>query len=176
MAGLWNWYIQTLHETLFNSCLCPLSMLNQNQQKPTSQNDQPETVEAIRAALVKSSTLLYPPYQNTLNQSGYTDKLSYTQKTKSTPKKKNRSRNIIWFNPPYRQSVKTNIAAKFYSLIDKHFGKSNLNKYFNIKTIKLSRMPNIEAVISGHNRKLLNHKPIPWNPLINLKKTVGVGK
>ena len=44
------------------------------------------------------------------------------------------------------------------ALINKHFGKSELNKYYNRKTIKISYscMPNLETVISGHTRKLLN--------------------
>ena len=38
-------------------------------------------------------------------------------------------------------------------------------------------MPNMEAVISGHNRKLLTPKPVPENPNQPKKTvTVGVGK
>ena len=39
-------------------------------------------------------------------------------------------------------------------------------------------MPNIEAVISGHNRKLLNPKPVSENPNQPKKKpvTVELGK
>ena len=104
----------------------------------------------------------------------YTETVRKTKlhtRNKVNSKKKNRSRNIIWFNPPYTQSVKTNIAAKGLSLMDKHFGKSNQNKYFNRKTIKLSYscMPNMEAVISGHNRKLLNPKIIYNRSAIRLQ-------
>ena len=42
-------------------------------------------------------------YQDALNES-----IKYRTEEQQ-PGKKNRSRNIIWFNPPYRQSVKTNI-------------------------------------------------------------------
>jgi len=43
-------------------------------------------------------------------------------------------------------------------LIEKHFGKTVLRKYFNRSTTKISYfcMTNIEAVLSGHNKKLLN--------------------
>ena len=51
----------------------------------------------------------------------------------------------------------TNIGSKFLSLIDKHFKNSPLGKYFNRKTIKVSYscLPNISAIISGHNQKLI---------------------
>ena len=45
---------------------------------------------------------------------------------------RNRSRNIIWFNPPYSQNVETNVAKTFLRLNDKHFPKSHkLHKIFN---------------------------------------------
>ena len=111
--------------------------------------------------LSSSSEVFYSsasPYLDALKKSGYTEEMSYTSGDQKPSKKKNRARQIIWFNPPYSQSVKTNVGAKFLALINKHFGKSELNKYYNRKTIKISYscMPNMEAVISGHNRKLLN--------------------
>ena len=50
-------------------------------------------------------------------------------------KKKPRLRQIIWFNPPFRETVKTKVAEKFLSLIDKHFEKTEVRKYFNRSTI-----------------------------------------
>lgn len=45
---------------------------------------------------------------------------------------KNRSRNILWYNPPFRKNVKTNVGRCFLYLIDQHFPKSNLlHKVFN---------------------------------------------
>ena len=68
-----------------------------------------------------------------------------------------RRKDAIWFNPPYSDNVKTNVGRQFLNLIDKHFGKSDLKKYFNRNTVKVSYscMPNMESFISGHNRKLL---------------------
>ena len=44
-------------------------------------------------------------------------------------KRKNRRRNITWFNPPYSQNVSTNIGRRFRTLISKHFPRnSNLSK------------------------------------------------
>ena len=105
-------------------------------------------------------------YQDALNEAGYRENMKHrTEEQKSG--KKNRSRNILWFNPPYSKSVKTNIGVKFLTLIDKHFGKCYLKTYFNRKTVKLSYswMPNMEAIISGHNRKLLKK-----NNILNVHK------
>ena len=60
-------------------------------------------------------------YQDALIEAGYKENIKYRTDEKK-PGKKNRSRNIKWFNPPYNQSVKTNIRAKFLALIDRHFG------------------------------------------------------
>jgi len=78
----------------------------------------------------------------------------------SASNKKNRSRNrkVIWFNPPYSDSVRSDIGAKFPSLINKHFGNSKLKQFFNPSTVKLpySCMPNMNSIISNPNRKLWN--------------------
>ena len=53
--------------------------------------------------------------------------------------RRNRPRNILWYNPPYSKNVKTNVGKCFLSLIDQHFPKSNpLHKIFNRNTLKLS--------------------------------------
>ena len=45
-----------------------------------------------------------PAYQEALNSAGYDEKLQYIHK--NTPKKNGlRSRQIIWFNPPFSQNV-----------------------------------------------------------------------
>ena len=67
---------------------------------------------------------------------------------------KNRKRRIVWFNPPYNQSVSTNLTQTFLKLIDKHFPRSNrLHKIFNRNTIKVSYSctDNIEQHVKKHN-------------------------
>ncbi len=61
-----------------------------------------------------------PIYQNALRHSNFDHKLDYM---KQAPQKtrRNRQRNIIWFNPPFSKNVKTNIARNSLCLIDKHF-------------------------------------------------------
>ena len=54
-------------------------------------------------------------------------------------KRKNRPRNIIWFNPPYSADTETNVAKTFLKLIDRHFPKSHiLHKVFNRNNVKVS--------------------------------------
>ena len=78
----------------------------------------------------------------------------------ATPKKNSRcrKRNVLWFNPPWSSSVKTNVGAKFLKLIDKHFPKDNpLSKIINRKCTKVSyrTTSNIKKIISSHNKKVL---------------------
>ena len=40
------------------------------------------------------------------------------------------------FNPPFSQNVKTNANTKLLNLIDEHFDKIALEKFFNRTTIK----------------------------------------
>ena len=97
-------------------------------------------------------------YQDALNSAGYTENLIYKKENKTvTPRKKQRSRSIIWFNPPFSDSVKTNVGGKFLALVDKHFKKSNLHKYFNRSTIKISYscLPNIGSIIASNNKNVL---------------------
>ena len=48
-----------------------------------------------------------PLYEKSLHESGYKTSMSYAQT--EVKNSRNRSRNIIWFNPPFSQNVKTNI-------------------------------------------------------------------
>ena len=78
---------------------------------------------------------------------------------KQAPQKtrRNRQRNIIWFNPPFSKNVKTNIARNFLCLIDKHFPPNHkLHKIFNRNTVKVSYscMNNVKSIISKHNTRI----------------------
>ena len=98
-------------------------------------------------------------YNIALRRSGYTEKIKYEPETK--PKQHKRKRKTIWFNPPFCQTVKTNIARKFIELINHHFNKDHpLHKIFNKNTINLgySCMPNMKTIINKHNRKIIKGK------------------
>ena len=82
-------------------------------------------------------------------------------------KKRNRGRNITWFNPPFSASVSTNICAKFLRMIDTCFPQEHvLHKIINRNTIKVSYrcMPNMGQIISKHNTNILNQKDQPDPP------------
>ena len=76
--------------------------------------------------------------------------------------KRNRKRQIIWFNLPFNLKTKTKIGKLFLNLLDKHFPPHNkLHKLFNRTTVKISYscMPNMNSYTYMHNHKVLNNKP-----------------
>ena len=98
-----------------------------------------------------------PLYEAALNESGYKITLTYTKT--ANVKNRNRARNIIWFNPPYSQNVKTNIGKTFLKLVKKHFPRGHkLYKIFNRNTLKLnySCMSSMSSVIKQHNYRVLS--------------------
>ena len=95
-------------------------------------------------------------YEKALNESDFNTELSYQNEP---TKRKNRNRKIIWFNPPYNESVKTNIGKQFLNLVKKHFPRHHkYNKIFNTNTIKLSYScsTNMKNLIKQHNLRVLS--------------------
>ena len=104
------------------------------------------------------------PYEEALKNSGLQNELEFIPKEENKPKKRKRTRNPIYFTPPYSKNARGNLGANFLKLVDKHFPKgSKLHKYFNRSKIKISysTMPNIKNQIGKHNAKILNNtKPV----------------
>ena len=72
-----------------------------------------------------------------------------------TNNKKQRKRNMNWFNPPYNKNIKTNIAQIFLNLKEKHFQPHHqFYKLFNKNTAKISYSC-IGNIINSHNAKVL---------------------
>ena len=98
-------------------------------------------------------------YEKALRESGMACKLTFNPtKNNGTNSTRRRRRKIIWFNPPYSASLKTNIGREFLKLIDKNFTVNNpLHKILNRKTIKLSYSctSNMKNIIKGHNQKII---------------------
>ena len=99
-------------------------------------------------------------YSDGLRKSGFHDNITFIPKTTNTKtnKKKTRTLKIIWFNPPYCLSVKTNDGRTLLKLIKKYFPKGNsLNKIFNKNTVKVSYscMGNVSSIILSHNKNNL---------------------
>ena len=99
-------------------------------------------------------------YQNALDKSNFKHKLAYTTDLNRQKKKRNRPRKIIYFNPPFCESVKTNVGKIFFDLINKHFKEnSSLSSLINRNNCKLSYscMSNIKMLIQAHNKKTLRN-------------------
>ena len=73
----------------------------------------------------------------------------------------NAYKKIIWFNPLFSKSVKSNIVRIFLRLYSKHFPRNHtMLKIFNRNTVKISYscLRNISSIISSHNRNILRPK------------------
>ena len=98
-------------------------------------------------------------YQDALTASGYDYTLEFSDGSAACPpKRRQRGRNVIWYNPPYSKNVKTNIGGSFLRLIRKHFPKgSALGKLFNKNNVKISYSctTNMASLIKKHNTTML---------------------
>ena len=97
-------------------------------------------------------------FQDALKESGYDYNIEYKEKGHDNKNKRTRSRQVLWFNPPYSCHVKTDLGRKFLKIIDKIFKKSHpLRKIFNRSCMKISYQtsPNLAQIIANHNAKIL---------------------
>ena len=72
--------------------------------------------------------------------------------------RRNRQRNVIWFNSPFSKNVKTNIARSFLHLVDTHFPAGyKVHKIFNRNTVKVSYscMNNVRSIMTNHNTRII---------------------
>ena len=98
-------------------------------------------------------------YEKALRESIYKSvSLIYTDK-KEIKYKRNRSRNIIWFYPPFNKIVSTNVDKRFMNLLDQHFPKSKkLYAILNRSTVKVSYSctQNMSSMVKSHFKKVIN--------------------
>jgi hypothetical protein len=90
-----------------------------------------------------------PPYHEALQKSGY----NYIQIAIQPST----------VNPPYNSTVSTNIGYKFLHAVEDCLPPDHpLRKIFNKNTLKLSYscMPNVNSIISNHNKSVLKHQSI----------------
>ena len=94
----------------------------------------------------------------------------------ATNKKKNRKRDVTFWNPPFNRNLKTNIGKQFLSLLNKHFPVNNeLSSIINRSTVKIaySNTPSISQIITTHNKKILNRrKPKPQTKPCNCTRQI----
>ena len=143
---------------------------NQSNHPPSILKNIPKSINK-RLSKISSNEIIFtqakPQYQEALRRSGYKQDLKF-ENTNNTPTRndKNRKRKIIWYNPPYSDTVQTNIGKKFLNLVNKSFPKgSKLHKIFNKNTIKLSYscMANMQQIVSSHNSRILRNTLNPSN-------------
>ena len=95
-------------------------------------------------------------YYDVLRNSGFNETLKFSP---IIPTRRQRGRNIIWFNLPFSSNVKTNVRKLFLALLQKHFPPHHkYYKLFNKNNEKNSYtyMPNMKKVIANHNANLLS--------------------
>ena len=98
-------------------------------------------------------------YKEPLKRSGYSNIGLWFHQSSTSPVKRQRHRNIIWFNPPNSRAVITNVAKKFLQLIDLRFAPlSKSHKIVNRNNVKVSYCctQNVGNIIKSHNKKLIN--------------------
>ena len=119
---------------------------------PTMISDRINKISSNKRVFDKAA----PTYNDALATSGYNSKITFRENT--TNKTKQRSRKIIWFNPPYSMNVRTNVAKTFLKIVDKNFPNSHkFHKIFNRNNVKVSYscLPNVSSIIAAHNKKIL---------------------
>ena len=106
-----------------------------------------------------------PEYDVAMRRRRHSGELQYISPSGSH-KRKFRKRNIVWFNPPFSEHVKTNIGKVFLHLLEKHFPPHHrLHKICNKNNVHVSNscMSNMAAIISRHNKALLAQRIEPAN-------------
>ena len=127
---------------------------------PDMISDRINNISSNKVVFDRSSKL----YNDALERSGYKKKIAFNKTPKI--KRRTRQRKIIWFNPPYSQNVRTNVAKRFLRIVDKNFSKKHrFYKLFNRNNMKVSYscLPYISSVISAHNKKVLSSAPSGTN-------------
>ena len=141
----------------------PRSVHNKSNHSPTILKNIPESINK-RLSEISSDEESFKkaaaPYQQSINDSGYDYELRYEPPVtnQSNKQRRNRTRRIIWYNPPYSRNVSTNIGREFLKILDEEFPKDHtLSKIFNRNTVKVSYgcTANVKHIIDGHNKSIL---------------------
>ena len=107
-------------------------------------------------------------YEKALKHSGYRQALEFIS---PKDKSKHKSRNIIWFNPPYNKCITSNVGRDFLNLIYKHFpNNSPLAKIFNKNNIKVSYScaSNMSEIIKKYTTKKSHPPTVQHTPPTNI--------
>ena len=153
----------------------PLYVHSKSNHPPSVKKNIPEAINRRLSSLSSDENQfnsVAPTYQQALEKAGYKFKLQFKpQQAKNPAKNRNRKRQVLWWNPPFSENVKTPIGRIFFKLLDQHFPKDHpLHKILNRNTVKMSyrTTPNMKKIISAHNSKIL--KPEKSNPPATAEK------
>ena len=126
-------------------------------QIPNSVNIRINSISSDRGTFDNSKQ----PYNRALLESGHPPnrQLKYIQEdNKLHKKKKNRTRKVVWYNPPYCRLSSINIGRRFIDLVFRCFPEEHpLRKICNKSNLKISYSccKNVDRIISAHNSKTL---------------------
>ena len=128
----------------------------------TQSNHPPPIIKNLPASIsrrIKTFKKATPIHDDALKSCGYAESLSYTN-DQPRRKRRNRLRNIIWFNPPFSKNVSTNIGCTFLKLVDKHFPKkykknSTASSIGTHSRSVTAACPNVARIIKAHNKQTL---------------------
>ena len=141
---------------------CKIQYINTESNHPPNIIRQiPKTIEKRLSEHSSNETIFNdakPMYEKALKESGYDVELKYIHPQEEQPKKRNRKRKVIWFNPPFNKNVSTPIANRFLNLVDKSFPKGHkYHKLFNRNNIKVSYScsTSVKSLIDSHNKKVI---------------------
>ena len=103
-------------------------------------------------------------YQNVLKNSGFKNKLIYTPYNQHN--RRQCSRKIIWYNPPFNLQVKANIGKTFFQLLDRNFPPHHQLHKINKNTVRISYlcMPNMVSHISSNNKNIIQESMKSQHP------------
>ena len=94
-----------------------------------------------------------------LKNTGYQATLKFEKPSQNA--RRNRNRQVIWFNPPFSLNVKTFIGKEFFKLIRKDFSRNHsFRKILNVTTIKISysSMKSMKNLIKQHSARVLKNQ------------------
>ena len=143
----------------------PLYINTKSNHPPSIIKQLPKNISHLISSLSCNETefsKIKPTYEDALKSCGFNQPLTYSSHDPAASRRKNRQRNIIWYNPPYNKNIRTNIGYIFRKLINKHFPKTHrFHSIFNKNNLKISYSctENMASIISKHNKKILNTKP-----------------
>ena len=110
----------------------PVYIHKHSNHPPTVLNKLPKSIAKRISDLSSWESIFHdaiPVYKETLWKSTFTSNLVYTLKQigydNNNEENKKRRRKIIWFNPPFSKSAKSNIVKTFLYLIKINFPKTN---------------------------------------------------